>query len=164
MLADCEHYLLRTIAAVSISYNGSLLNKYEKALRTVRKRLQALRARRKESVLLAKVCELLESHEENQRFQWRCLTAQYLAEFASHVFYSSAVSTKLMEDDLITVNGTTTVYGLNALTFPGVRVVSPVALLLDRIRRCSTDTFCKEQTKVRSAWLLHALASAEVKP
>lgn len=158
VLADPEHYLLRTIAAVSTTCVGNLNERFEKATSDVAAQIDQLRTRHPDNVLLRQVATTLTSKRSSLKVQ--SIAHQYLAEMTAYCLQSAQINTSLMDDDLVESDGEQIRYSLSTGEFPSVEVQSPVALLLDRIRRLINDESQDLSDEYRSAWLFHATASA----
>jgi len=118
------------------------------------------------NVLLKSVTNLLSEECDKgsrsiNRLRVRSLANQYLAETTMHCLFSSEISAKLTEDDAVEPKKKRFHYMLDTGEMPGIRVMSPVALLVDRIRRSlENETTSELSLQYRSAWLFLACASA----
>lgn len=159
VLADPEHYLLRTISAISTTFAGDLEQKFRQSVELIRERVSILKTRILNNALLIRLEEML--HAGNTRLRLMSLPNQYLAEITVHCLYSSKVNADLTEDRFLdaTEDGMN-YYSLKMGSFIGEAVQSPISLLVDRIKQLdqsSDEVYCPEQ---RSAWLFLAVASA----
>lgn len=162
VLADPSHYVLRSIAVISTTFKGSLETRFTNSHAMLADRIAELKKRYPANALLESVSVMLASPSLRTDLRALSIPNQYLAELAVHCLYSSAVSTLLTDDDRVGVRDDDVLYLLDAGEFPGEAVQSPVALLLDRLKRAlARDSGTSRSLTYRSAWLFAACASAQ---
>lgn len=158
--ADPEHYVLRTIAAISTFFRGDACARFNAAHQLISSRVSALKARFPSNVLFMKVCELLERGRTDLLV--RSTPNMYLAALTACCLSSSRISGLVLDDTLSisTMDGNLE-YMLELGSFQGESISSAVAFLADRARRASSDGEVSiERTEYESAWIFLVTASA----
>ena len=161
VLANVEHYVLRSLATLSITLTGTLDNRFRLARQLLGNRIAGLAERFGSSALFEKVLQLLTDDYAMSRITALSLANQYLAELTAHFLFSSQIAGLLSADENLDVTDEVPRYELNAGEFPGEPVQSPISLLLDRVRRVLRDDGTEGELteQFRAAWLYLACAS-----
>ena len=163
VLADPEHYILRTIAAISIRFNGSLMNKFNHSLNLLKDRIDQLFLQLPHNVLLARVKEILNGPPTALMIP--SLSNQYLAELSAHTLFASELNSILIDDPLVESKVEEEEeeeqlhYMMNTGEFNGVPIQSPVSLLVDRIHKLRKHEDCDFDSEYSSAWLFMVASS-----
>jgi hypothetical protein len=159
VLENLEEYLVRSLVTVSTNQDGLPTARFELAVSLLRTVLEALSS--DADGLVAK--EALHYLNVNQRrLLIAFFPASYLAELAARLLVASGIHASLLEDDNADADEN---YGcryvLESGEFVDTPITSPVAFVLDRLRRHLTDpALSRDNEEYLSAWALLVCASA----
>jgi hypothetical protein len=163
VLEDLDEYLLRSIVTISTVEEGSTSDRFENALAILISALVDLSGTR-HCAVASFALEHLSQHETKRRLIIRFTPAAYLAEVAAKVLVASPIHGALLRDDLAEPHEMGCQYYLESGEFAEVAIESPVAFLLDRLRRnLSAHPAPRKQEEYLSAWSLLVCASATPK-
>jgi len=161
VLENVEHYLLRSVVAVSVDETGTFTERFDLARQIVREVLEDLAESHPGNPLAREALNVVRDRGSGQRLKTAFLPGLYLAEMVMKFIRSTTVNSQLYKADKnIDTDGDTYTYLLDAGEFPGVVVGSPVAFILDRLRRALCGETSDLPDEHLAAWVLLACASS----
>jgi hypothetical protein len=160
VLENVEEYALRSIVTISTSLQGNTHERFKLALSALREELKTIAAKDEANGVVRRALQYLDVVDNIKRLEVYFAPKAYLAEIAAKLLVASSVHAQLMEDENAEQDDDGTRYVLESGEFLGVDVQSPVAFVVDRLRRALLTVVDEEDEEWRSAWLLIVCASA----
>lgn len=160
VLQHVEAYLIRSVVAIGSAETGTLTERFDIALKTVRSTLELMLKRDTANVVVTKARQLIDDTTTVTRMRLQFKPAMYLADVTLNCLYSTQIFAAIMRDDLRDLSKESPIYRLETGSFTGDQVTSPVALCADMLRRNLSGETERFDPETVSAWMLLACASA----
>ena len=159
VIEDLDNYLLRTLAAVASTLQGSTPDRFVASMRIVNERIADLIAKNADNTLLKQVAKYFTETDLTARLRQAFGINLYIAEMTRRFFFSQKIQSALSGgDDMNIVKKAGEIeYRIDTAEFSGASVANPVAFVLDRLRRCADSQELPEN--YRTAWMFLAGSS-----
>jgi hypothetical protein len=159
VLENVAEYVLRSIVTVSTAQEGTTTERFNLALNIVKQALNELALQANSTVARSALAYL----EDANNYRWlnvMFVPSSYLAELAAKLLVASSVHGALLEDDNADPDDLGCRYVLESGEFVDTEIESPVAFVLDRLRRQLTHASAPAtDEEYYSAWSLLVCAS-----
>jgi hypothetical protein len=164
VLDHMDHYILRTIAAVSSPGHEELVTRFDLASEKLAERIDNLLKRGRRSVVLQSCHSLLAEKGAKNRLRVTSLPYIYLADITKAFLLSSRVHSSLVyaeKDKYVDLGVAESEYSylLKTGEWNDSGVASIIPFLADRLRRSISDTSEVLPVEYRTAWMFMMAAS-----
>lgn len=160
-----NHYLLRTLLAISVDIRGDIDHRFQASCQLVRDTFNNILASGKadDPFIIKQAIDLLQDDREMSALRQEFYGTVRLADLSRFFFHSKSLHHLIKEDDqqLLDVNGTP-YYPLKPLEFTDVNIQSPIAFVADRaIQNLRSAMHVSFESLLREGcWELIVIASA----
>jgi hypothetical protein len=129
-----EHYLLRTICAMSASGSETMPSQavFGDCVARLRSVLKSIEIRPRLRPAISRAIALLEDETSLKRLGTEFMGARYIVHIAKAFLYDPELNADLIRDINTTIQDGRTTYALEVGDYPGDDIESPIAFLLDR--------------------------------
>lgn len=160
VLENVEEYLLRTIITISTKEVGSLNDKFARATAIIDEQLKQVLQQQPNNVVVTQALTHLSVENNRRRMLLLYFSASYLGEIAAKLLVSSGVHAALFTDENAEPDANGYRYILESGEFVELEIASPVAFVLDRLRRgMGAEALDVDWEEYRSAWVFLVIAS-----
>jgi hypothetical protein len=146
-----DHYVLRTLCALSSSPQTETEPVFADALARLRTALETLTTTARIRPAVVKALDLLQSEAGRKRLSVEFVAARYVVEMAMSFFFDDRLNARLVRDDLTTIRDGKRAYEVSSGDYRGEMIESPVAFLLDRFESYP-DHPAGEESEYVSIW------------
>ena len=154
VLEQVEHYVLRSIVTIGSGEVGTASERFDLSTKIVREGIGAMPGN---NPAAKEALRVMADPETMCRLKLQFLPGIYLADMTMNFLYASGIYADLFKaDDNFDDNR----YLLEAGQFPGFDIGSPVAFVLDRLRRSLNKELSEHSQDYVAAWVFLACASA----
>lgn len=159
VLVNLDHYIDRTLAAISTMYKSKILERFQVTLAIFQQTISALLERNPTNTLLKYVTQHISIKHNVDNLRLQFLSGAYLAGIVSKHLKSSRIQAAMFDlSDPRATNGDGVFYLLD-VEFDDTPVSSIVAFFLERLNRALSREENDDDLAYRSAWLFLAIAS-----
>ena len=152
-----EHYLLRTICALSTSYRPARPESpdeiFRESVRRLRVHLERINADGGNKPVVGMAIEFLSDDHLLQRLNVMFLACNYVTRLTMSFFYDQRVCGSMLEDDLLVSDEEGKSYRISAGEFPGNVIRSPIGFFLDQLSTYNSS-MSADEIEYRSLWQL----------
>lgn len=162
-----EHYLLRTLLAISIDRRGTLTDRFESSHKDLLNTLREIRnsGNPESDQVIHHAINILEEPTKTSPLKAQFTGAVRLADMARHLLYSININHDIADDDLlITGEDGIQYYPIETCGFQDRDIQSPVSFLVDRVRLKLKDGIDLKETDIlhETCWEMLVLSSSNL--
>ncbi len=164
VFSEIDQYILRTLAAISSDILGSNTERFNRAYRLLIETFVEMQEGGYDTILIREALRIMNDEKEKQHLLIHYISTLYLVDSTRIFLHCSEIHGSIMHDkNVIQDEDNELIYPMSPGEFPGYNIDSPVSFIIDRARRCnsnSNNAADDESDEYDSAWMFLVCNSA----